>query len=83
MYTEFLTLTGRESPLALLLFNAGPLDITWAKLHPDVDAIIECLLPAMMAGDALHRVITMATAESVPAGRLPMTWPAQLHQVCM
>ena len=30
----------------LLLFNAGPLNISWAK--DNVDAIIECFLPAQV-----------------------------------
>jgi beta-glucosidase len=65
----------------LLLFNAGPVDLTWAKLSPEVDGIIECFYPAMGTGKALYQVVTATGENGVPAGRLPSTWPAQLHQV--
>jgi len=72
---------GREAPLLLLLFNAGPLDVTFAQESPEVDAIIACGYPAQATGEALYRVLTGTGPHSVPAGRLPATWPAQLNQV--
>jgi len=65
----------------LLLFNAGPLDITFAQESPEVNAIIACGYPAQAAGEALYRVLTATGPRSVPAGRLTATWPAQLNQV--
>jgi len=71
----------REAPLVLLLFNAGPLDVTYAQESPEVDAIIACGYPAQSTGEALYRVLTATGPHSVPAGRLPATWPAQLNQL--
>ena len=70
-------------PVVLLLFNAGPLDITWAKLNKDVGAIIECFFPSQSAGIAIARTVAAINgqAPSVPAGRLPNTWPANLNEV--
>nr|XP_020664519.1 beta-D-xylosidase 1-like [Pogona vitticeps] len=33
-------------PVILLLFNAGPLDVSWAKAHDGVGAILACFFPA-------------------------------------
>ena len=68
-------------PVILLLFNAGPLDITWAKLSEHVMAIMECFFPAQSTGEALYNVLIMTGNHSVPAGRLPATWPAFIDQV--
>ena len=66
----------------LLLFNAGPLNITWAKYSDRVHVIMECFFPAQAAGDALYNVMyNNAGAASNPAGRLPVTWPASLSHV--
>ena len=67
--------------MILLLFNAGPLDITWAKLSPQVRAIMACYFPAQATGEALYNTLMATSADAVPAGRLPMTWPADLSQV--
>ena len=72
---------GSGAPVVLLLFNAGPVDVTYAKYNPAVSAIVECFLPAMAAGDALFEMLSMASADAVPAGRLPATWPAGMQQV--
>ncbi len=72
---------GNGVPVILLLFNAGPLDITWAKLNDKVSAIVECFFPAQATGDALYRALTAAGKGDSPAGRLPMTWPATINQV--
>jgi len=74
---------GDEAPLLLLLFNGDPLDITFAQQSPQVNAIISCVYPAQATGDALYRTLTMTGPQSVPAARLPNTWPAQLHQVML
>ena len=62
----------------LVLYNAGPLDISWAKENAGVTAILESFFPAQSAGDALAMVIG---GKYNPAGRLPNTWPASLDQV--
>ncbi|KAM9320137.1 uncharacterized protein PAF06_004614 [Gastrophryne carolinensis] len=67
-------------PVILLLFNAGPVDITWAKESEGVHAILECFFPAQAAGTAIAKVLTGADGAN-PAGRLPATWPAGMDQV--
>lgn len=67
--------------MVLLLFNAGPLDITWAKQNPGVRAIMECYFPAQSTGEALFRSLTLSDPKAAPAGRLPATWPANLNQI--
>ncbi|KAJ1176806.1 hypothetical protein NDU88_002073 [Pleurodeles waltl] len=67
-------------PTILLLFNAGPLDITWAKHSEGVHAIIECFFPAQAAGVAIANLLLNMEMAS-PAGRLPATWPAGMDQV--
>jgi len=78
---NILLLVGREAPLLLLLFNAGPVDVTFAQESPEVNAIIACGYPSQATGEALYRIVTATGPHSVPAGRLPATWPAQLNQV--
>jgi len=39
-----------NAPVLLLLFNAGPLDVTWAKHNDRVVAIFECFFPGQTAG---------------------------------
>ena len=73
-------MTGGQKVI-LLLFNGNPLDLTWAKLTPEVDAIMTCYALVPSTGEALYRSLTAADAQSVPAGRLPATWPANLQQV--
>jgi beta-glucosidase len=71
-----------SAPVIVLLFNAGPLDITWAKLNPQVAAILECFFPGQTTGQAIYGTLTASAGpSSVPAGRLPATWPSHLGQV--
>jgi beta-glucosidase len=65
-------------PVVLVLYNAGPLDISWAKNSSRVMAILEHFFPAQTAGTALANVLM---GRYNPAGRLPNTWPASLDQV--
>ena len=67
-------------PVILLLFNAGPLDVSWAQAHEGVGAILACFFPAQATGLAIARVL-LGEAGATPAGRLPATWPAGMHQV--
>ena len=75
------TLTANGAPVVLVLFNAGPLDISFAKTSSDVHAILEVFFPAQSTGRALYDVMTNSGYDSVPAGRLPATWPTDLNQV--
>lgn len=68
--------------MILLLFNAGPLDVSWAKGNDSVGAILACFFPAQAAGLAIAKVLLGAEGTS-PAGRLPATWPAGMHQVSL
>ncbi|XP_074904798.1 uncharacterized protein LOC142040610 [Buteo buteo] len=67
-------------PVILLLFNAGPLDVSWAQAHEGVGAILACFFPAQATGLAIARVL-LGEVGANPAGRLPATWPAGMHQV--
>ncbi|KAE8624175.1 hypothetical protein XENTR_v10005854 [Xenopus tropicalis] len=67
-------------PVILLLFNAGPLDVSWAKSNDGVHAILECFFPAQAAGIAIAKLLVGADGVS-PAGRLPATWPSGMEQV--
>ncbi|XP_025097185.1 probable beta-D-xylosidase 2 [Pomacea canaliculata] len=68
-------------PVVLLLFNAGPLNITWAVQSPGVVAILECFFPAQSAGTAIFMALTNYGGVSSPAGRLPATWPLLASQI--
>ncbi|KAH0631171.1 hypothetical protein JD844_005356 [Phrynosoma platyrhinos] len=46
-------------PVILLLFNAGPLDVSWAKAHDGVGAILACFFPAQATGLAIAKVPPM------------------------
>ncbi|XP_069126379.1 uncharacterized protein [Argopecten irradians] len=69
------------APVILLLFNAGPLNITWAEQSERVAAILECFFPAQATGEAIFRVLTNKGDNSNPAARLPFTWPHYANQV--
>ena len=75
------TLSAKGKPVIVLLFNAGPLDIIWAKMNSGVHVIMECFLPAQSTGFALARTFMNQGEAAVPAGRLPATWPTNLQQV--
>ena len=71
-----------SKPVILLLFNAGPLNITWAIQNSAVPAIIACFFPAQGTGEALRRVFYNEGEAANPAARLPATWPMSLDGVC-
>ncbi|KAK7483297.1 hypothetical protein BaRGS_00025464 [Batillaria attramentaria] len=72
---DAVTFSDGSAPVVLVLFNAGPLNVTWADQHPGVTAILECFFPAQTTGTALLHVLTNYGGTSSPAGRLPNTWP--------
>ena len=75
-------ISAKDTPMILVLFNAGPLDIAFAKLTPHTTAILEVFFPAQSTGKALYNVLTASAGpDSVPAARLPATWPAHIEQV--
>lgn len=63
-------------PTILMLYNAGPVDISWAK--ENVDVIMLNFLPGQSAGKALVAVLL---GNESPAARLPYTWPVNMTQV--
>lgn len=70
-----------NAKIILLLFNAGPLNITFADESDRVDAILECFYPGQGTGDALVNVLTNKGGNSSPAGRLSVTWPKYASQL--
>ncbi|KAK7108555.1 hypothetical protein V1264_016280 [Littorina saxatilis] len=68
-------------PTYLLLFNAGPLNITFAHQEPSVVAILECFFPAQAAAEAIRHVLLNDVPGAVPSGRLPFTWPLLASQL--
>lgn len=65
---------GLGKPVVLVLFAAGPVDITWAK--ENIPSILLVFYPAQSTGDALASVLFGSVS---PGGRLPATWPATLQ----
>ncbi|XP_052810014.1 uncharacterized protein LOC128238290 isoform X5 [Mya arenaria] len=72
---------GGGSPILLLVFSGGPLNISAADRDPRVSAIMQCFFPAQATGDAIFNVITMATNDASPAARLPYTWYDTADQI--
>ena len=72
-------MTGADVPVLLLVFSAGPVNISFADRNPQVDAIIQCFFPAQATGEALYKVVT--SPDYSPAGRLPYTWYDTADQV--
>lgn len=72
-----------NKPIILLLFTAGPVNVTDAKGNANVGAILLCFYPGQGTGEALRRIMAVADDGSVvsPAARMPYTWPASLEQV--
>lgn len=69
--------TAPGAPVFLVLFNAGPVDISWAVEYDQVGSILVAFYPAQATGEALGMIFT---GKYTPAGRLPFTWPKSLNQ---
>ncbi|XP_050394883.1 uncharacterized protein LOC126812504 [Patella vulgata] len=67
-------------PVVLVLFNAGPLNISMIDTMTQVPAIIACFFPAQATGDALIDILLNRNG-AVPSARLPVTWPMTMDQV--
>ncbi|XP_060076253.1 uncharacterized protein LOC132555888 [Ylistrum balloti] len=67
--------------VVLLMFSAGPVDLRFAQTSAKVMAIIQCFFPAQATGIALFNIVTFATPDSNPSGRLPYTWYSDMSQV--
>ncbi|KAK6170690.1 hypothetical protein SNE40_019018 [Patella caerulea] len=70
-----------SASIVLLLFNGGPVNITWADENDAIDAIMECWFPAQETGIAIKKVLLNDGAGSVPAARLPYTWLTSADQL--
>jgi beta-glucosidase len=71
---EKVTATGK--PAVLILFSGRPLILPWAFAH--VPAVLAAWFPGVEAGPALVRTLY---GESVPSGRLVVSWPRSLGQI--
>ena len=63
-------------PVVLILFSGRPLTLPWAFSH--VPAVIEAWFPGVQAGPALVRTLY---GQSVPSGRLVVSWPRSVGQI--
>lgn len=65
-------------PVALVLFNGRPLNLSWAASH--VPAILDAWYPGTEGGRAIADLLL---GKAVPGGKLPFTWPRDVGQVPM
>ncbi len=65
-----------NKPVALVLVNGRPLNITWASTH--VPAILEVWEPGTEGGNAAAQLLF---GDAVPGGKLPLTWPRSTGQI--
>ncbi|XP_048236733.1 beta-xylosidase/alpha-L-arabinofuranosidase 2-like [Haliotis rufescens] len=70
-----------STPIILLLFNGGPLQVTWAEANPHVTAILDCFIPHQKTGEAIQKVLTNDGPYSVPSAKMPYTVPASDSQI--
>jgi beta-glucosidase len=71
---EKVAATGK--PVILVLFSGRPLTLTWAFAH--VPAVLAAWFPGVQAGPALARTLY---GESVPSGKLVVTWLHSIGQI--
>ncbi|XP_062594611.1 uncharacterized protein LOC134256035, partial [Saccostrea cucullata] len=65
----------------LLVFSAGPVNITWAEENERVLLIIQCFYPAQATGEVVKQALIMKDGRFNPAGRLPYTWYKYADQI--
>ncbi|NYF88731.1 beta-glucosidase BglX [Tunturiibacter empetritectus] len=75
---QAVTLAARKAgkPVALVLVNGRPLNITWASTH--VPSILEVWQPGTEGG---HAVADLLFGDANPGGKLPLTWPRSTGQI--
>jgi len=71
---EAVAATGK--PIVLILFSGRSLTLPWAFEH--VPAVLAAWFPGDQAGSALVRTLF---GESVPSGKLSITWPRSVGQI--
>jgi beta-glucosidase len=71
---EKVAATGK--PTILILFSGRPLTLNWAFTH--LQAAIAAWFPGVQAGPALVRTLY---GDSVPSGRLVVSWPHSVGQI--
>jgi beta-glucosidase len=71
---EKVTATGK--PAVLILFSGRPLVLNWAFDH--VPAVVAAWFPGVQAGPALVQTLY---GESVPSGKLVVSWPHSIGQI--
>ena len=71
---EAVSATGK--PVALVLINGRPLNISWAAEH--VPAILEAWYPGSQGGNGIADVLF---GDANPAGHLPVSWPRSAGQL--
>jgi beta-glucosidase len=71
---EKVTATGK--PVVVVLFSGRPLTLKWAFTH--VPGVLEAWFPGVQAGPALVRTLY---GDSVPSGRLVVSWPDSIGQI--
>jgi beta-glucosidase len=71
---EQVAATGK--PMVLVLFSGRPLTLPWAFDH--VPSVLAAWFPGVQAGPALVRTLF---GESVPSGKLVLSWPRWIGQV--
>ncbi|XP_071137812.1 uncharacterized protein [Mytilus edulis] len=72
---------GGDVSVVLLLFSAGPVNITWAEENKNVVNIFQCFYPAQATGEALLTLFTTVNNSVNPSGRLPYTWYKYANQI--
>ncbi|KAF7804913.1 putative beta-D-xylosidase 2 [Senna tora] len=60
-----------KGPTILVLMSGGPVDVTFAKNNPRVDAILWAGYPGQAGGAAIADILF---GSANPGGKLPMTW---------
>uniref|UniRef100_A0A7N0UM96 Fibronectin type III-like domain-containing protein n=1 Tax=Kalanchoe fedtschenkoi TaxID=63787 RepID=A0A7N0UM96_KALFE len=63
-----------KRPVVLVLLSGGPVDVTFAKLHPKIGGILWAGYPGEAGGTALAEIIF---GDHNPGGKLPVTWYPQ------
>ena len=69
-----LLLVHADAPVALVLYNAGPLNISWAKSNPNVQAILLSYFPAQVWFNLYSHCILACTILLYKLHFIQLTW---------